>query len=152
MDLHIPSARPNAISAAVLHDLFMKWQDFARPSLGREVVVQFINRQEMEKLAEQHYGQPTATDVLAFNYNPPLISQLGEKIAGEVVICVDVARDNAKKLNVAEKNEYATLFVHGLLHLSGRDHVTDAQRSRFMEDTRVIMNSGGLSTVSLWSD
>jgi probable rRNA maturation factor len=152
MDLHIPSARPTAISAAVLQDLFIKWQDIEQPNLNGEVIVQFVNRQEMEKIAQQHQGQPTATDVLAFNYNPSLTSQLGEKIAGEVVICVDVAQDNAKKLNVAEKNEYATLFVHGLLHLSGRDHATDDQRSRFMEDTRVIMESGGLSTVSLWSD
>jgi len=36
--------------------------------------------------------------------------------------------DEAKKLQISEKERFAQLFVHGLLHLLGWDHEKSAER------------------------
>jgi probable rRNA maturation factor len=150
VDLWIPASKPQPISRIELYKLFNIWKNHINQSLDGSIILQFVSSDEMVKLAKQHTNKRSATDVLSFNYNPPLQDESGEIIAGEIVICREIAISNAKKLKVSQKNEYATLFVHGLLHLAGRDHDDFAERDRFIEDTRAIMEQGGFTTVSLW--
>lgn len=150
MDLWIPSAKPRSISRIELNKLFTIWSNHVNTILDGSVVLQFVDSSEMAELARRHTDKQFATDVLSFNYNPPLRGRRGEKIAGEIVICREIAITNAKRLKVSQKNELASLFVHGLLHLAGHDHRDSIERGRFTEDTRVIMEQGGFTTVSLW--
>ena len=43
---------------------------------------------------------------------------------GEIYICYDVAFENAQKYGNTIHRELCFLFVHGLLHLFGYDHMT----------------------------
>lgn len=150
MDLWIPASKPQPISRIELNKLFDIWKKHIDQPLDGSIVLQFVNSDAMVELAKRHTNKQAATDVLSFNYNPSLRDKSGEKIAGEIIICREIAIANAKKLKVSQKNEYATLFIHGLLHLAGRDHDDFAERDRFIEDTRAIMEQGGFTTVSLW--
>jgi len=42
--------------------------------------------------------------------------------AGEIFICLSVARKRAREFGVSLKDSFAFLFIHGLLHLKGHDH------------------------------
>ncbi|OGZ84051.1 MAG: rRNA maturation RNase YbeY [Candidatus Staskawiczbacteria bacterium RIFOXYD1_FULL_39_28] len=80
----------------------------------------FVSREEIKKLNKKFRKKNRATDVLSFNLNEP-------KHLGEIVICPDVVKENARKIGVSAKSETMKVFIHGILHLLGYDHEKDAQ-------------------------
>ncbi len=56
---------------------------------------------------------------------------------GEVIICPEVAKDNAKKYgNLVQggfKKELAKILIHGILHLAGYDHEKTKKEAEIME-------------------
>jgi len=65
--------------------------------------------------------------VLSFN--------LDEKgYLGEIIICPDVVKENAKKYGVTAKSETIKVFVHGILHLCGYDHERSEKEAEEMEE------------------
>ena len=76
-------------------------------------------------------GKDEATDVLSFSATNPLQSQ--EKIAGDLAISVETARKQAAEQGHALGVELRVLILHGLLHLAGYDHETDAGRMQRRE-------------------
>lgn len=64
---------------------------------------------------------------------------------GDIVLSLPRARVQAEEYGHSLTREIGFLFVHGLLHLMGYDHQTEAQRAqmRAMEDT--IMDKAGLT-------
>lgn len=84
-----------------------------------EVSVLLVEREAMASLKEKWLGEPGATDVLAF----PMDEQVPDQepyILGDIVVCPEVARDQASSGRVME--EIDDLVVHGFLHLLGYDH------------------------------
>lgn len=150
--LFIPEKLPLEIQQKQLKALFEAWLNHTQFKLLGGILVQFVSAEEMLELVRVHQQKDEPTDVLSFNYSPPLAEESGDKIIGEIAICEDVARDNAGKHKVEFEVECMTLFVHGLLHVAGRDHASLAEKEQFEADTRVIMEIGGLKPVSLWSD
>jgi probable rRNA maturation factor len=63
-----------------------------------------------------------ATDVLSF---PAARISRGE-VAGDLAISVDTARKQAREQGHSLSIEIKVLMIHGLLHLAGYDHETDA--------------------------
>ncbi|MDL2319284.1 rRNA maturation RNase YbeY, partial [Eubacteriales bacterium OttesenSCG-928-A19] len=64
---------------------------------------------------------------------------------GDIVISLPHAAEQARKYGHSFLREVGFLYVHGVLHLMGYDHETEAQRAamRAMED--MIMEKTGLS-------
>jgi probable rRNA maturation factor len=96
-----------------------------------EVTVLLVEREAMASLKEKWLGEAGPTDVLAF----PMDEQVPDEepyILGDIVICPDVAKEQA-----ADKvtDEVDLLLVHGFLHLMGYDHVKpqDARSMRHRE-------------------
>ncbi len=150
--LYIPDELPEQIQPSWLEAIFQIWLEKMQPKLDGDVLLQVVCREEMQHLASVHLGKSEATDVLSFNYTPPLVNGLEDKVSGEIIICEDVAQENAIRLKTTFELECVTLCVHGLLHIAGLDHATEKQRHHFEEETRAIMGAGGLKAVSLWSD
>jgi probable rRNA maturation factor len=99
-----------------------------------ELSVLLVDRPTMAGLKERYLGEPGATDVLAF----PLDDQVIEDesvLLGDVVICPDVAREQARRSKTAVADEIDLLVVHGFLHLLGYDHAKpqDAKSMRHRE-------------------
>jgi probable rRNA maturation factor len=59
-----------------------------------------------------------------------------ELLLGDVVVCPQVAQDNARKLGRGLAPELETLLVHGTLHLLGYDHQSADDKEAM--DKRVI--------------
>jgi probable rRNA maturation factor len=54
----------------------------------------------------------------------------GMPAIGDIYVCPDVARRNARRLGVSEREEISRLVVHGVLHVAGHDHPEDESRTR----------------------
>ncbi len=89
-----------------------------------QVSITFVGPRVMRRLNGAHKGHDAPTDVLAF----PLPLPDGG-LAGDVYVCRAVARRNARRLGLAEREEIARLVVHGTLHVLGWDHPEDAGRT-----------------------
>ena len=80
---------------------------------------------EMRVLNRRFGGKDKPTDVLSF----PALAQIeGEKFAGDVAVCVDIAARNARRLGHSAVKEVKILTLHGVLHLAGYDHESDNGR------------------------
>lgn len=84
-----------------------------------EVNVLIASNSAMRRLNREFRGKDKPTDVLSFP-----AAQNG-RIAGDIAICRDVARQNAQTLGHSFMTEVKILLLHGLLHLAGHDHESD---------------------------
>lgn len=88
-----------------------------------EVSISFMDADDIRTLNRDYRGKDEATDVLSFPVSEALA--MGPSISlGDVVICMEIAKQQAKEYGHSLERELAFLVVHGLLHLLGYDHET----------------------------
>ena len=97
----------------------------ARRAVGlrNRVNVLVTSSAELRSLNQRFRGANKATDVLSFP--APQVSRQAKRVAGEVAISSDIARDNAGRLGHSVADEVKILALHGILHLAGFDHERD---------------------------
>lgn len=89
--------------------------------------IAFVSEDEMRALNAEHRALDEVTDVLAFPLDGRDALPAGlERQLGDVVVCFAQAERQAAEAGLATPAEVRTLVVHGLLHLLGHDHETDA--------------------------
>ncbi len=93
-------------------------------------------------LNRRHRRKNKPTDVLAFalREGKPVP---GSKALGDVVISLDTAQRQAEELNRTLWEEVTFLLAHGLLHLLGFDHQTDAEERRMNARADMLMAAAG---------
>jgi probable rRNA maturation factor len=90
--------------------------------LKEQVTVLATTNTAIRRLNRQFRGLDKATDVLSF----PAEGVGTEKIAGDLAISVPTALAQAIAQGHSLSTEIKVLILHGLLHLAGYDHETDA--------------------------
>jgi len=75
----------------------------------------------LRRLNRNFRGKDKATDVLSF----PAVENPGGH-TGDLAISLDTAARQAAAFGHSLRDEVRILMLHGLLHLSGMDHETDA--------------------------
>ena len=93
-------------------------------SLQGEVSVLLTTDRQIRRLNRQYRGKDKATDVLSFPADPLIRKQ--ENIAGDLAISVLTAHRQSIEQGHALAVELKVLILHGLLHLAGYDHESDA--------------------------
>jgi probable rRNA maturation factor len=88
------------------------------------VNVLVTNNSELKSLNRKFLGKDTPTDVLSFPA-APVAHTKSKRVAGEVAISADIARQNATRLGHSVADEVKILVLHGILHLAGYDHERD---------------------------
>ena len=113
IDSPAPPARFEAAARAAL--------DGARMSGELHLAVAFISAAEIQELNRDHRQKDRPTDVLSFpiDENGPVV---GLRELGDVVICPEHTEDLEEAV------------VHGVLHLCGYDHETDAGEMLALQD------------------
>ncbi len=98
----------------------------ARRAAGLRDVVNVLvtNNSELKSLNKQFLGKDKPTDVLSFPTTPAAHTK-SKRVAGEVAISADIARQNAARLRHSVADEVKILVLHGILHLAGYDHERD---------------------------
>ena len=90
--------------------------------LAGEVDVLLAGDGTLRRLNREFRGKDKPTDVLSF----PSPEEIFEERAGDLAISLKTAARQAKAYGHALEDEVRILMLHGLLHLSGMDHETDA--------------------------
>ena len=94
-----------------------------------ELSVLCVDRDAIAELNAHHMGADGPTDVLAFPMDLPGETRPGEPaILGDVVLCPQVAAEQAPAHGTSPEGEIDLLLVHGILHLLGHDHAEPAER------------------------
>lgn len=107
-----------------------------------EVSVSFVDKEEIRELNAHYRGIDRHTDVLSF----PLIEDFDEVdfdkeyLLGDVIICLEKAREQAEEYGHSEKREILYLFVHSMCHLLGFDHMCEEDKREMREREEHIMN------------
>lgn len=111
-----------------------KWASVAlgRRAAGREMGLRVVGAAESQRLNSQYRGKDKPTNVLSFPV-APLPGRAPVAAAhplGDLVICPQVLRTEARAQGKTLRAHWAHLVVHGVLHLIGYDHEREAEASR----------------------
>ena len=129
MEIDLESAALNATAVMVR-------MGFRNGELG----LSFVTAEEMAQLNGTHLGREGPTDVLSFaiDVDDPVSREENESglpvLLGDVVICPQVAREQAAGLDTTFEEEICLLLIHGILHIAGHDHETDAGEMQKLQD------------------
>lgn len=136
--------REEDLSELPLQDLARFVLDHQGKPDNTEVSLTFVTDEQIARLNEEYRGKVGPTDVLSFECDgvddemsacagafPDEVFELGD-----VVIAPDVAERQTKEFGTTFPQEINLLFVHGLLHLCGYDHIVEeeAQVMEALED------------------
>lgn len=105
------------------------------------VSLSFVSETEIQALNRDFRKIDRVTDVLSF----PMNEKIGEYLLlGDIIICVDRAKEQAVEYGHSMERELVYLIVHSTLHLLGYDHMTDAEKNEMRKKEKQIMNSLGI--------
>jgi probable rRNA maturation factor len=90
------------------------------------ISVALVGRATISRLNREYLKHAGATDVISFGMGR---ERRGAPAVGDIYICPDVARENARRNRVPVREELARLVVHGTLHVLGHDHPDDETRT-----------------------
>ncbi|MER2490996.1 rRNA maturation RNase YbeY [Catenovulum sediminis] len=125
---------------------FLLWAQAALLERGdalTELSIRLVESDESQVLNNQYRGKNKPTNVLSFPFEaPPGITQTFPLI-GDLVICADVVREEAKAQSKSETSHWAHMVVHGCLHLLGYDHITDDEAQIMENMERRILSQLG---------
>jgi probable rRNA maturation factor len=106
-----------------------------RRGQGREIAVRVVAARESQRLNKQWRGKDKPTNVLSFP--APALPGKGSHPLGDLVICAQVVKDEARRDGKTLEAHWAHMVVHGALHLAGYDHER-GERDRLRMERREI--------------
>lgn len=99
---------------------FLRWVK-AVLNVDTEVTIRIVSANEGRALNAAYRGKDYATNVLTF----PLTEE--PHLMGDIILCAPVVEKEAREQGKDLMAHYAHMTVHGILHLHGYDHETEAQ-------------------------
>ena len=98
-----------------------------------ELLIRLVSPVEIQVLNKEYRNKNQVTNVLSFQSDIP--DEVEESILGDVVICVDVVREEALVGDKKFADHLTHMAVHGILHLIGHDHedITSAYKMESIE-------------------
>lgn len=126
-----------------------------QPVNDLEMSLSFVSAEEIKSLNSQYRNVDDVTDVLSFPTvdNPErkalnlskfaldsINPETGKLNIGDVIICLERAKEQATEYNHSLKRELCFLSLHGLLHLLGYDHIEPDDEKQMVALQDEILN------------
>ena len=102
--------------------------------------ITFVGRAAMSGINRRYLGHRGPTDVISFGLGR---RRKGDPVIGDIYICPEIARDNARREGVPAGEELLRLVVHGTLHVLGYDHPDSKARAEspmWRKQERILAN------------
>ncbi len=125
LDLQNESAATSVPAAEQVRQWLKAALQTAYPRL--EQTVRIVDEAESRALNHQFRDRDSATNVLAFPADSELLDY---DCLGDLVICAPLVATEAMAQGKSQDAHWAHLVIHGMLHLQGYDHHTEAQAAR----------------------
>jgi len=103
-----------------------------------QATLRFVDAAEGRALNRDWRGKDHATNVLSFAY------AVDPVVIGDLAICPPVVLREAAEQGKPVESHFAHLVVHGMLHLQGYDHQTDADAALMETREREILARLGI--------
>ncbi len=116
-----------------------------------EVSLVFVDDKRIQELNRDYREKDTPTDVLSFpmyEFSQPGYLQGVEEetlLLGDIVISLDTAIRQADEYGHPLQREISFLFLHGLLHLLGYDHLQEEDRVQMRDREEQYLAAVGLT-------
>lgn len=120
-----------------------------------KVNLKFVSPEEIRTLNKTTRGIDRVTDVLSYPYTNVKVGQKlklkdyvcdidptdNKLLLGDIVLCVERAKEQAKEYGHSVKREICFLFCHAMLHLMGYDHIKPEDEKIMTAKQAEILNS-----------
>ena len=91
---------------------------------NKTISIALVGKIKIKELNRRYRKKDKATDVLSFLYDQ----------GGEIVLCFEVIKKNARKFGLSAKTELLRSLIHGMLHLLGYDHEKSEKEEKKMQN------------------
>lgn len=112
---------------------------FAKQNI--EVNVIFVDETEILRVNEEFLDHHYITDVISFNNERPPFDTGEPWEFGDIFVCYQVARQNAKTFGHTALQEMMMYVTHGALHLSGMDDHAPEDRAEMDRQAEKIISA-----------
>jgi probable rRNA maturation factor len=100
-----------------------------------EITLVLCDNNFIRDLNHKYRGFDQPTDVLSFHMNEK--DEIIDPLLGDIVVSVDMAKENCLLSGLTLNEEIIYLFAHGILHLIGYDHessIVDEEKMYNIQD------------------
>ncbi len=117
-----------------------------------------VSAEEIQRLNREMRGIDRVTDVLSFptlakvkgktlcgEDFPYDIDEEGRLLLGSIVVCKERAKAQAVEYGHSYERELHYLFVHGVMHCLGYDHITDEERAEMRAREEEVLAKLGIT-------
>ncbi len=121
-----------------------------------EISILLVSEDTIRKMNREFRAIDRKTDVLSFpmsDFRKPscwtdelflstqsISPETNELLLGDIVLCPEIIKRQAKEYGHSEEREFSFLVVHSLLHLLGFDHQEEKERLCMEEKQKDILN------------
>lgn len=99
-----------------------------------DLCIVFVNTKQCCQIHQQHFHDPSPTDVMTFPGDPE------DEHAGDIIICLEYAVDAAVEYHQPFADEVTLYIIHGWLHLAGFRDKTEAEQQQMRAAEQALMN------------
>ena len=122
--------KKNALTGPVCKKIFSSvWKKEA------EITVRITTASESQELNHHYRNQNKPTNILSFNI------ESNRSLIGDLVLCHDIVKKEAKEQNKKIKDHYIHLVLHGFLHLLGHNHQKSKEYKQMLNEEKKIFKS-----------
>lgn len=130
-----------------------------QPSKQLEMSLSVVSPEQIRELNKTYRNVDAVTDVLSFpvaevnrqvvvlsDFSTDSINPETDRLnLGDVIICLERAKQQAEEYGHSLKREMCFLALHGLLHLLGYDHIEQADEEQMTALQTEILQSAGVT-------
>jgi len=99
-----------------------------------ELSILIVDDPQIAVFNKQYLNRKGPTNVIAFPMCDGPYGNITPQLLGDVVISVETADRERKRVGSSMEERFTQLLVHGILHLLGYDHETSDQDAQEMEE------------------
>ena len=127
---------------------FQQIDDLLNFAKDAELSVTFVDKEEIQQINKIYRDKDKVTDVISFalEEDEPEITGLDiPRVLGDIIICTDVAQEQATTYGHSFERELGFLALHGFLHLLGYDHMNEEDEKKMFGRQETILTAYGLT-------
>ncbi len=98
-----------------------------------QLSILIVDDDQIAELNAAYLDHPGPTNVISFPMQEGPFSGITPDLLGDVVISADTAHLEAIEAGMEMAERFNQLLIHGILHLTGYDHVNSEEEAAMME-------------------
>jgi probable rRNA maturation factor len=105
-----------------------------------ELSILIVDDPQIAVLNKKYLHRSGPTNVIAFPMHTDDFPNIRPQLLGDVVISIETAAKEGKRIGIGMEERFIQLLVHGILHLIGYDHEkSEAQAEKMEQKENEIM-------------